>query len=65
MIFFFYLMIEVRKMEVLPFALLLIEANATIKHIKCMRLHIFTLSFSKSLEVLYLKGINNHRRKLM
>ncbi|KXU57389.1 hypothetical protein HMPREF3219_0201423 [Streptococcus salivarius] len=29
--FFFYLMIEVRKMEVLPFALLLIEANATIK----------------------------------
>ena len=29
--FFFYLMIEVRKMEVLTFALLLIEANATIK----------------------------------
>jgi hypothetical protein len=38
-------------MEVLPFALLLLEANATIE---CMRLHIFTLSFSKSLEVLYL-----------
>ena len=35
-------------MEVLPFALLLVEANATIKIIKCMRLHIFTLPFSKS-----------------
>jgi hypothetical protein len=29
--FFFYLMIGGRKMEGLPFALLLIEANATIK----------------------------------
>ena len=45
-------------MEVLPFAFCLAidRGKCYNKIIKCMRLHIFTLSFSKSLEVLYLQG---------
>ncbi len=63
--FFFYFNDRGQENGGLAFCLAIDRGKCYNKIIKCMRLHIFALPFSKSLEVLYLKGINNHRRKPM
>ena len=64
--FFFYLMIGGQENGGgLPFALLLVEANATIKIIKCMRLHIFRYLSQKALKSFIYREKSNHRRKPM
>ncbi len=63
--FFFYFNDRGQENGGLAFCLAIDRGEWCKKIIKCMRIDIFTLSFSKSLEVHYFKGINNHRRKPM